>query len=246
MSTDVCNLTVVIPAYNEGHRIQQALLKNAQYLAALPLSWEMVVVDDGSTDETKAQVKIAERKLAPEPIRFIEHPRNQGKGAAVRTGVLAAHGQYVLFCDADGATPIDELSKFLPELQKGTDVVVGSRRIDGSQIQRHQNSIRQFCGAMYTKITNFLVAPGIADITCGFKALQRQAAKQIFSKMTLNGWSFDAELFFLARYFKLKVVQVPISWSDQPNTKVRVFKDAITSFCELLLIRFRALKGDYR
>ena len=244
--THPCNLSVVIPAFNEQGRIRPALQAITRYLEGLPLSWEIIVVDDGSRDHTAAEAELAIRAMLPEQIRLLRHPRNLGKGASVRTGVLASHGQFVLFCDADGATPIEELGKFLPALQAGADVVAGSRRIAGSQIEQHQRRLRQGMGAVYTSLTNWLVAPGISDITCGFKALRRPAAQAIFGRMQVTGWSFDAELFYLARRFKFQIVEIPVTWCDRPNTKVRLLRDAITSFCELLRIRWRALTGCYR
>ena len=242
-----CNLSVVIPAYNEAHTIYATLMTVARYLAGLPLSWEILIVNDGSQDETAAQVReAAQAWMAPERIRLLEHARNLGKGAAVRTGVLATHGQFILFYDADGATPIEELAKFLPKLQDGADVVVGSRRIPGAQVRKPQPWLRQSLGRIYTGLTNLAVSARVSDITCGFKMLNRSAAQAIFSRMAITGWSFDAELFFLAHRMGYRVVEVPVVWFDQPNTKVRMLRHGITSFCELVRIRWRALTGGYR
>ena len=239
-----CDLSVIIPAYNEQRAIRGAMAAARRYLESLPLSWELLVVDDGSRDRTADEAKQAAAE-APENICVLRHPRNFGKGAAVRTGVLASRGQFILFCDADGATPIEEFGKFLPALRDGADIAVGSRRIRGAQIARHQRPIRQALGAGYTRLTNWLVAPGISDITCGFKALRRQAAQAIFPHMCVFGWSFDAELFFLARRMKFRITEIPVTWTDQPNSKVRLGRDAVGSLLELLKIRWRALAGRY-
>jgi len=244
--TGPCNLSVIIPAFNEGPAIHKTITTTAQYLAGLPLSWEMIVVDDGSQDTTAADVTAAATATAPEQIRLIRHTRNLGKGAAIRTGVLASAGQFVLFCDADSATPIEELGKFLPRLRDGADIVVGSRRITGSEVRRRQPWPRQFLGTVYVWLTNLLVVPGISDITCGFKALRRRAAHEIFSRAHVTGWSFDAELFYLARRLRYRIVEVPITWADQPNTKVRVARDAMVSLYDLVRIRWRAMTGQYR
>lgn len=240
------NLSVVIPAYNEGPRIESAITATAQYLAMLPLSWELIVVNDGSRDDTQAGAERAAHTLAAYRIRVLQHPRNLGKGAAVRTGVLASAGQFVLFCDADGATPMDELAKFLPALQTGADVVAGSRRIAGAQVRRHQPRFREFAGCLYTWLANLALGTRVSDFTCGFKALRRPAAQAIFSRMCITRWSFDAELFFLARRLGFRTVEVAVTWADQPQTKVRIVRDAVTSFAELLVIRGRALAGAYR
>lgn len=248
-----CNLSVVIPAYNEGPRIESAIMATAQYLAMLPLSWELIVVNDGSRDDTQAGAERAARALAPQVaglaahhIQVLQHPRNLGKGAAVRTGVLASAGQFILFCDADGATPMEELAKFLPALQQGADVVAGSRRIAGAQVRRHQPRFREFAGCLYTWLANLVLGTQVSDFTCGFKALRRPAAQAIFSRMCVNRWSFDAELFFLARRLGFRTVEVAVTWADQPQTKVRMVRDAVTSFAELLVIRGRAFAGAYR
>lgn len=241
-----CHLSVVIPAYQEGKTIRRALATIVQYLGKQPWSWEILVVNDGSQDATAAEAAAGAAALAPERIRLLHHPRNLGKGAAVRTGVLASAGEWILFCDADGATPIEELGKLLPALERGADLVVGSRRIPGADIQRHQQRLRQVCGRIYTHLTNWLLTSNVSDITCGFKLLRRPAAQAIFQRGRVTGWSFDAELFYLAHLLGYRVVEIPVTWAHQPNTKVRVWRDAVTSFAELLRIRWRALCGQYR
>ncbi len=241
-----CDLSVVVPAYQEAGTIRHPLTTIARYLDTLPWSWEILVVNDGSQDATAAEAEAGAAVLGPQHIRVLHHPHNLGKGAAVRTGVLASAGERILFCDADGATPIEELRKFLPALEHGADLVVGSRRIAGAQIQRHQQRLRQFCGRIYTHLTNCLLTSNVSDITCGFKLFRRPAAQEIFRRGRVTGWSFDAELFYLAHALGYRVVEVPVTWAHQPNTKVRVLRDAVTSFLELLRIRWRALCGQYR
>ncbi len=241
-----CQLSIIIPAYNEAGTIRQALVTTVRYLTGCPGSWEILIVNDGSQDATAAEAAAGAAALAPQQIRLLHHPRNLGKGAAVRTGALASKGAWVLFCDADGATPIEEFGKFLPHLQAGADLVVGSRRITGARVNRHQPWLRQSLGWCYTRLTNLLIAQRVSDITCGFKALQRPAAQAIFARARLTGWSFDAEMFFLARRLGYRVVEVPIVWADQPNTKVRLARATITSLGELLRIRWYALTGRYR
>ena len=193
-----CAVSVVIPAFREVETLAAALTTTAHYLESLHRPWEILVVDDGSPDETAAVAEQTAARLAPGHIRVLRHPRNLGKGAAVRTGVLASAGDVVLFCDADGATPIAEFGKLAAALDAGADVAVGSRRVAGANIQRHQPWLRESLGACYTRLANLLVAPGITDITCGFKAFRRAAALDVFSHTSATGWSFDAELFHVA------------------------------------------------
>lgn len=240
-----CDLSVVIPAYQEARAIAATLETVTRYLTDSDWSWEILVVNDGSRDATAAETVRAARTLAPRQIRLLEHPGNLGKGAAVRTGVLASTGRAVLFYDADGATPIGELAKCWLPLQQGADVVVGSRRLAGASIERSQPWIRRRLGAGYVWLTNALMGVRVSDITCGFKLLRGEAARAIFTRMRVAGWSFDAELFYLARRLGCRIVEVPVTWTHQPDTKVRLGRDVIASLVELLHIRWRALNGAY-
>ena len=240
------DLSVVIPAYNEARTIVGTLETIIRYLTDSDWSWEILVVNDGSRDTTAAETVRAARALAPHQIRLLEHPRNLGKGAAVRTGVLASTGRAVLFYDADGATPITELEKCRLPLQQGVDLVTGSRRIAGASVRRSQPWIRRLLGTGYVWLTNGLMGVRVSDITCGFKVLRGEAAHAIFARMQAAGWSFDAELFYLARRLGYRIVEVPVTWTHQPDTKVRLPQDVLASLGELLRIRWRALQGAYR
>lgn len=232
------DLSIVIPAYQEAATIGPTLATVARYLAGTPWSWEIVVVDDGSRDATAAEAARATQALAPHPIRLLTYPVNRGKGAAVRTGVLASAGRAVLFYDADGATPITELAKVMPQLQHGAPIVVGSRRIAGAEIRCSQSWLRRTLGTGYVWLTQRITGTRVSDITCGFKALRRDAAHTIFSRLRTTGWSFDAELLLLARRLGYEIAEVPITWTDQPNTKVRMGRDVVRSLWELLRIRW--------
>lgn len=232
------DISIVIPAYNEARTITAALQTVARYLAAGDCgSWEILVVNDGSADTTSEETIRAARAIAPQSIRLLEHPRNRGKGAAVRTGVLAATGRAILLYDADGATPIDQLARCLPRLRDGADIVSGSRRLAGASVRRYQPWPRRVLGTGYAWLTNRLAGINVSDITCGFKVLRGDAAHDIFSRMRIDGWSFDAEMFFLARRLGYRIAEVPVIWTDQPNTKVRLGRDVAASFWELLRIR---------
>lgn len=242
--TQVRFLSVVIPAYNEAPRIGKTLQAVSDYLKKQPYLWEILVVNDGSRDATEDRV-LAMVKAVPE-LRFARHETNQGKGAAVRTGLKAAKGDAILFCDADGATPIQELEKLLPHLEDGVGMAVGSRRVKGSQILLKQRLYRRSMSRVYQWICRLLVNPGVTDVTCGFKLLTRRAAELCGPRMRIRRWSFDAEMFAIAKAHRLPVVEVPIRWIDQRKTKVRLLKDSLGSFWELVRIRFYAASGAYR
>ena len=237
-------LSIVIPAYNEGPRISQAIRRVTDYLASRPFRWEVIVVDDGSLDNTAEQVRAA--SVSHPQVRFIRHVTNQGKGAAVRTGLRSAQGDAILFCDADGATPIEELDRLLPPLWEGAAVVSGSRRITGSQIIVAQHGLRRWMSSGYRWLCRIFVTPGISDVTCGFKLLSRRAADLFIPRMRVSGWSFDAEIFAIARVHHLRTVEVPVRWSDQRKTKVRLMRDAWGSFLELCCIVWNRARGRYR
>lgn len=242
--TQIDFLSVVIPAYNEAARIGKTVRAAGEYLAKQPYQWEILVVNDGSRDSTGAQVR-ALATTAP-GLRLMEHPANQGKGAAVRTGLNAARGDAVLFCDADGATPIKEIEKLLPHLRDGIGIVSGSRKIHGSRVLIRQRCPRRMMGRVYQWLCRMLVNPGVNDVTCGFKLLSREAARICGARMRIRRWSFDAEMFAIAKAHRLKIVEVPIRWIDRRRTKVRLLKDSLGSFWELVRIRRHAAQGLYR
>lgn len=237
-------LSIVIPAYNEGLWIKQTIRRMAEYLAREPYRWEMVVVDDGSRDDTVERVKELDGWLSQ--VRLIRHDANQGKGAAVKSGLQAARGDAILFCDADGATPVEELEKLLPHLHRGIALVTGSRRLEGSNVLVRQGLLRRILADGYQWLCRFLLGLPVADFTCGFKLLSREAAQIITQRMRIRRWSFDAEMFTIAKAHRLKTREVPIQWMNQRQSKVRLRRDLIGSFWELLRIRCYAALGVYR
>lgn len=237
-------LSVVVPAYNENGRIVPTLRSITAYLAPQPYRWEILVVNDGSRDDTAIQV---ERLQGSVPhLQILHHDRNQGKGAAIRSGLLAAHGEVTLFCDADGATSIEELEKLLAPLGKGAHFVVGSRRLRGSRVVSKQPWFRRFMSGVYPWLCRFLVHPGVRDVTCGFKLISQEAARIVVPRMRIARWSFDAEMFAIARAHRIPVAEVPIRWADKAKSKVHLARDAWNSFLELLQIRRNLSKGLYQ
>jgi dolichyl-phosphate beta-glucosyltransferase len=237
-------LSVVIPMYNESARLAASMPKLVEYFARQTYPYEIVVVDDGSKDGTPA---LAIQLLSSLPmVRVISQQPNRGKGAAVKTGMLAAKGAFVMFCDADLATPPSELDKFWPILDRGYEVVIGSRKMPGANIVRHQPIWRESLGKVFTWLTDKIATHNISDVTCGFKCFSHSAAQQIFSRSVLTDWSFDAEVLFIAQKRGYRIKEVPVTWHDEPGTKVRIVRDATQALLGLLKIRRNYMRGVYK
>jgi dolichyl-phosphate beta-glucosyltransferase len=209
----------VIPAYNEERRLSSTLDTVARYLRASATSWELIVVDDGSTDATAGLARAASR--ADRRIRLIGSGANRGKGHAVRTGVLAARGRRVLFCDADLATPIQDLDRLAAVLRAGADAAIGSRAHRASIIQVEQGPARRVLGRAGNRLIRVLAVPGIADTQCGFKLFDGAKARRAFALATIDGWGFDVEILYLFARFGWTVEEVPVHWAHQSGSKLR-------------------------
>lgn len=209
MGLSKMELSLVIPAYNEAKRLPRTLEASLAYVQARGLSAEILVVDDGSKDET-AQVAAGYAG-----VHVLSYGGNRGKGYAVRYGVLRAQGERVLFMDADLATPIEELEKLEAALAEGAAYAIGSRPLRESELTVRQPLLRELCGRAFNAIVQTLATPGIEDTQCGFKLLTREAAQAIFSRCQLDGFSFDVEALFLARRLGLKIAEVPVRWAHQ-------------------------------
>ncbi|MBI2871172.1 MAG: glycosyltransferase family 2 protein [Candidatus Omnitrophica bacterium] len=234
VGTDV-EVSVVIPAYNEEKNIYRALKEIGAYFGGKGTRAEYIVVDDGSRDGTLEESRKAARALGL-PVSILESA-HEGKGSAVRRGMLQARGERVLFCDADMATPIEEFEKFERVLDTGADVVIGSRKTRGAQILKRQPILREWLGRGFTAITNLLLGVRVSDVTCGFKCFQRHAIQPLFSRQRLSDWSFDAEILYLAARMGFKVREVPVRWRDSGVTHVRLMRDIVGSLVGLVKIR---------
>lgn len=229
-------LSVVIPAFNEAERIGPTIKVTSEYLTAAAQSFELIVVDDGSTDST-LEVLSKLQSETPE-LRFISLPGNRGKGAAVRSGVMDAKGDLILYIDADGATPIAELSKLMDAIAVGSDIAIGSRALPSAETKIVSKLHRKLLGRIFNFAVNLIAVPGLLDTQCGFKLFKRHAAKKIFERQLLNGFSFDVEVLYLARRLDFKVKEVAVNWNNQPGTKVNVVKDGILMLLDVFKLPF--------
>ena len=228
-------LSVVIPAYNEEHIIEGTIRSIAGYLASLGLSHEIVVIDDGSADSTSSIV----RNLSAEinTLRLCSYTPNKGKGNAVRTGMLFAEGERILFTDADNSTPIEELPAFISALESGCEVAIASREVEGAVRTVHQPFYREFGGRMLNFFIRLFAVPGIRDTQCGFKLFTRRAARAIFQQCFINDFSFDVEALYLARGLGYRIAEIPVHWANNPHSAVHPLRDGIALLIDLIRIR---------
>jgi dolichyl-phosphate beta-glucosyltransferase len=219
-------VSVVLPAYNEEARLPAGLDRVIAFLAAQPFTSEIVIADDGSRDRTPDIVRerIAAGLPATLSIALVQHEHNRGKGAAIRTGVLAAAGGYVFFMDADLATPPEDALRLLDRLKDGAPVVIGSRiQPDGSDMRASQPSQRRLVGRLFTMMRKAMrVLPDIDDTQCPMKGFERDAAQAIFRQQRLSGWIFDAEVLYIARSLGYAIVSVPVTWRHVDGSRLRV------------------------
>jgi dolichyl-phosphate beta-glucosyltransferase len=233
------DLSVVIPAYNEALRLPATLERVAGHLGARGRAYEVVVVDDGSSDGT-ADVA----RAAGAAVRVLRHEPNRGKGYAVRRGMLAATGARRLMTDADLSTPIEELARLEAEIDRGADVAIGSRAVAGARIEVHQPAYREAMGRLFNVLVQALLLPGLADTQCGFKLFTAAAAGAAFGACRLDGFSFDVEALYVARRRGLRIAEVPVVWRNDAATRVGLAGGG-AAFADLLRIRGLALRGAY-
>ncbi len=236
-SSDAPLLSVVIPAYNEADRLPATLERVASYLRAEVGAFEIVVVDDGSQDATAESARAC---LAEEPGgRVLSLPENRGKGAACRRGVLAARGDRILICDADLSTPIEEERRLRAPLAAGADVVIGSRAHPEARIEVRQARLREAAGRGLNRIMRWLGLTQFRDTQCGFKLFRREAAHALFAESRIDGFLFDVEVLMLAKRRDLEIVEVPVEWHNDPDSRVRVLRGLPGIAWQLLRILLR-------
>ncbi len=239
------SLSIVVPAYNEETRLPATLDKVEAWLEAQPLDFrEVIVVDDGSRDGTADLV--AHRSAANPCLRLLRNPGNRGKGFSVRHGVLEARGEWILFTDADLSTPIEEVTRLYDAaVRSSAGVAIGSRALDRSLVSVHQSAVRELSGRAFNVIMRMATGLPFRDTQCGFKLYRSDAARAVFSRQLLDGFSFDVEDLFIARKLGIPSTEVPVRWANVEGTKVSALT-GIKSFADLATIRWNGVRGRYK
>lgn len=235
-------LSVILPAYNEEVRILPSLKKRHEYLEKQNYDYELIVVNDGSTDRTR---EIVEQAIKDWPhFKLIDNQKNKGKGGVVKQGMLAARGEWRLFMDVDESVPIDEIERLWP-YAKNYEVIIGSRYTKGGKITEKQPLIRRIISRGGNLLTQIFVAWGIKDTQCGFKLFSAAAAKEIFPLQTMERWSFDMELIAIAKKHNYKIKEVPVVWEEQEGSRLRAVKAAGRALRDVFVIWWNKVSGKY-
>jgi glycosyltransferase involved in cell wall biosynthesis len=235
--------SIVFPAYNESERIAGSLERTLQFVVQQRWDAEIVVVNDGSRDNT---AEIVRRYAALHPaVRLIENPGNRGKGYSVRNGVLHASGEYILFADSDLSSPIKEASRLFEALRAGADVAIGSRWLNPELMTERQPVFRQIAGRAYNLLNRAILGLNFKDTQCGMKAFTREAARDIFPRQRIERWGFDPEILFIARKLGYKTVEIGVEWAHDDRSKIDPVTDGMKMFSEMLQIRWNSTSGKY-
>jgi len=236
--------SIVIPAYNERERITATLDRVLAYVAAEQWRAEIIVVNDGSRDNT---ADIVRGYAATHPaVRLIENPGNRGKGYSVRNGMLNAAGDILLFSDADLSSPIEESASLFSAIERGADVAIGSRWLRSELQTERQPWLRQFYGRLFNAFLRVVLQLKEKDTQCGFKAFTRRAAREIFARQRVERWGFDPELLYLAQKLGFRTVEVPVRWAHDARSKINPLRDGFRMGIDVLRVRWNALRGRYR
>jgi len=235
--------SIVIPAYNESARLGATLQKVLAYVHAMGWNAEVIVVNDGSRDNTSDIVR--EYAVADPILRLVENPGNRGKGFSVRMGMLSARGRIVLFSDADLSSPIEEAPKLFQALEAGADIAIGSRWLRAETQTQRQPLYRQLFGRIFNLLLRLTLGLHFKDTQCGFKAFKRPAVQAIFPLQRIERWGFDPEILFLARKFGFKVQEVSVAWGHSGGTRINPLIDGSRMFWEMIHIRWNDLTGKY-
>lgn len=244
LETQQPQYSIVVPAYNEGERIGSTLEEILDHIDRAHWNAEVVVVDDGSSDQT---VSIAEKFAAEHPLlRIIRNPGNRGKGYSVRNGMLQAKGRILLFTDADLSSPIAEATKLFSAIEAGADVAIGSRWMDPSLQFQRQSLKRRILSRLYHKFLKMILFIPFADTQCGFKAFTREAAAKVFPLQRVMRWGFDPEILYLAHRQGFKVAEIPVRWGHDDGSRLRVWRDGFRMGWDALRVRWYAMTRKYR
>jgi dolichyl-phosphate beta-glucosyltransferase len=237
-------LSIIVPAYNEEALIANTLDGLRSYMNTRPEGFEIVVVDDGSRDRTVACVQDWQRRNQVD-VQLVVNEANRGKGFSVRHGVMESRGQYILFIDADLPYELHAIDDFLNALRNGYDLAVGSRVLPGSEV-KGVPAVRYIAGQVFSWLERFVLSTGTADTQCGFKGFTAAAAQDIFRRLTIDGFGFDVELFFVARKFKYRIQPVAVQMIDRHrDSRVRLFSDSLEMLLNLFMVRWQDWQGKY-
>ena len=237
------HLSVIIPAFNEARRLPRYLEKVLAFLDGSTLAYEVIVVDDGSSDGTADVVMQVCRSCTN--LRLVRLAENRGKGFAVKTGMHAAKGALRLFADADGATPIDEVERLMAAISSGAEIAVGSRALKAENCIVKGRWSRKVIGTIFNCVVRMMAVKGICDTQCGFKLFSEAAAERIFPLQRINGFGFDVEVLFIAQRCGYRIAEIPVNWTDIKGTKVDVVRDSFRMFCDVIRTRVNSLLGVY-
>ncbi|MFH0771903.1 MAG: dolichyl-phosphate beta-glucosyltransferase [Candidatus Omnitrophota bacterium] len=238
-------LSIVIPCFNEEKRLEPGLTNSINYIVSnIGQSLELVFVNDGSTDQTFRVLDEAKKRNAAVPIEVLSYAQNEGKGYAVKTGVLNSRGEKIIVMDADFSIDLSEMPKLIERLD-AYDVVVGTKKHLLTQSVKKQKMSRRILGKGFTVLTNFMLGLKCSDITCGFKGFRREAAKDLFSRQRMKGWAYDAETLFLAKNLKYSLGELPVKWLHIEGSKVSAIADTVRSFKDLMAIIINYHSGRY-
>ena len=237
------NYSLVIPAYNESSRIRPTLDKVLHYIAEQNWTAEVVIVDDGSGDDTPDIVR--EYARSHPLVRLVQNPGNRGKGYSVRNGMMHAGGDICLFSDADLSSPISEAEKLFAAIAGGADIAIGSRWLRAELQTERQPLYRQLFGRIFNFLLRLVLGLHFKDTQCGFKAFKREARQRIFPLQRIERWGFDPEILFLGRRMGFKTIEVPVKWAHSEGTRLHPFRDGFRMFVDVMQIRWNALTGVY-
>lgn len=240
--TDQPFLSIILPAHNEEHRLPPSLEQLGRFLNAQPYLAEVIVVENGSQDRTY-EVACAFTGQLP-GLRVIREAQ-RGKGLAVKRGMLEARGAYRFFCDVDFSMPVEQINRFIPPALPDMDIAIASREAPGA-IRYHEPELRHFIGRGFNALVRLMALPGLQDTQCGFKCFRAEVAQRVFPLQTIPGWTFDVEVLFIARLLGYRIVEVPIPWYYNAESKVRVLSDSWHMFTDLVTIRRNAQRGVYQ
>jgi len=237
-------ISIIIPTFNEEERIPKTLGKIADYIKDDPSNYEVIVVDDASTDKTSEVAKDFESKIENLKVLRLEKSPHAGKGYAVNKGVLASSGDLILFTDADSSTPIEEIEKLISKIDAGFDIAIGSRALNRDTVQKRQNVLREYMGRTFNILVQTLTVKGIVDTQCGFKLFRRDKTLDLFKNQKIFDFGFDVELLYAASKAGLRISEVPVLWYNDPKSTVNPIKDSIKMFIDLFKIRLLYSEKD--